>query len=126
MITIVSFQAFNKPNREIFLRGESFEQIHETLFSICSSYLVTEILQGDLQNIELTELEKFKGNSNKFKTNEIEKHVLTEALEDYKNKARQFAEVIKVGFDNSTDLEKSFFHKIEAATTLQSKLKSNV
>ncbi len=125
MITIVSFLAFNKVNREVFIKGESFEQINETLYSICSTYQVTEILQGVMQNLPLQTLEKIQTNTKKFKLTIDEACILIEALDDFKHKVSSIKEIVTVGNDNCSALLEKFEAKAELASLMQQQLKKD-
>lgn len=126
MITIVSFSAFNKAQREVFVKGETFEQIHEVLHSMCSSYHVIEILQGELQNVQLSELTKYHFSNKKIKPTQLERDIMSEALEDYKVKAKNFLQVVGIGETNCLQIADSFTKKIEVAEKLQKQLRADV
>jgi hypothetical protein len=126
MITVVSFSAFNKAQREIFVKGETFEQIHEVLHSMCSSYHVIEILQGEMANVQLSELTKHNFNNKKLKPTQLERDILREALEDYKLKAKNFLQVVGIGETNCLQLADAFTQKIEIADQLQKNLGQEV
>ena len=122
MVTIVIFQAFNREHREVFVKGESFKDINEKLSGICSSYEPMSILQGEMTDMPLFKLNDEKVDTNKFKPNQIEKEILIEALNEYKNKNAIVREIVTVGTDNCSELLKSFEKKNAIASELQDKL----
>jgi len=120
-ITIVSFYAFNRPNREVFIKGENFEQIHEVLTTICPSYEPIEIIQGEMHNTPLAELNNVMQTVHRFKPNNLQREVMVEALCDFLRKANTTKEMLSVG--DGSQLADMIDQKIKEAENLKIRLR---
>lgn len=120
--TIVTFYAYNRLVIEVFQKGESDLQIHETLHAMCSSHEVVDIRRGDMESLPLTNLTSLNAPSVKIKPNEKESKILIEALQDYKQKAIQFKENIAIGHSECNELAISLDEKYNTAHELQKRI----
>lgn len=61
-IKIITFKAYDKVNQEVFT-NKTFEEIHQRLFIICSTYVPMEIMQvGVKEHLPLNNLTNFLQN----------------------------------------------------------------
>ena len=57
MLTVIIFNAFNRICNEAFIKGESWEEIHEKLSELCNTYEPLHIIQSqDAEPISLNVL----------------------------------------------------------------------
>ena len=64
-ITVVTFMAFSMVHTLVFVKGETFEQIHERLSIICETYDPLSILQSDdAEQVSLNQLNNLKPETN--------------------------------------------------------------
>lgn len=120
--TIVTFYAYNRLAIEVFQKGESNLQIHETLSAMCSSYEAVDIKYGILESLPLSTLTSLHAPSVKIKPNEKESRILIESLQDYKQKAIQFKENIAIGHAECNELAISLDEKYNIAHELQKRI----